>query len=207
MNHGQILAKPRSGQAGNLPSDQGREQVSQPRKGKYGIAEYTGTCRICGREDESTELHHIISRNQIKKSSKEDLCHLIPGIIRSGIPILQEDPPIEELREYAIHNLPGNIVEICGGCHDMTRSSDLWRRNQIKRERKELREEGKPWLRRMHFQRSPEQLQLLEEKRKDSGLFQCEGFATSTKQRCQNPVENEGDYCDTHEYQRGGQNE
>jgi len=177
--------------------------VSEPRKGKYGIAEYTGKCRICGREGQSTELHHIISRNQIKKASKEDLWHLIPGIIRSGIPILQYNPTIEELREYAIHNLPGNIVEICGGCHDMTRSSDKWRKHQIKRERKKLRKEEKSWQRRMYHQRTPEQLQLLKDKRKASGFFQCEGFAVTTEQRCQKDVEEEGGYCDTHQYQRG----
>ena len=180
--------------------------MSKPRKGKYGIAEYTGTCRICGREAQSTEFHHIISRNQIKKASKEDLWHLIPGIIRSGIPILQEDPPIEELREYAIHNLPGNIVEICGGCHDMTRSSDKWRSNQMKRERKKSREEDKIWKRKMNFKRSPEELQRQEDNRKAAGLFQCEGFAVTTEQRCQKAVEEEGSYCDTHEYQRGGMN-
>ena len=177
--------------------------MSEPRKGRYGIAEYTGKCRICGREGESTELHHIISRNQIKKASKKDLWHLIPGIIRSGIPILQDNPPIEELRKYAIHNLPGNIVEICGGCHDMTRSSDKWKSNQMKRESKKLREEGKSWQGKMYSQRTPEHIKQMFLKRKGSGLFQCEGFAVTTEQRCRKKVEEEGSYCDTHEYQRG----
>ena len=107
---------------------------------KYGVIK-TGICRICGRDDKSTEMHHIISQNQIRKASKIDLQWLMPGIIRAGINLIKENPSEEEVRKYAINNLPGNIVELCGGCHDLTRSSHVWRKNKTEKEDKKFRKE------------------------------------------------------------------
>ena len=156
--------------------------------------EVTGTCRICGRTDLPTEMHHIISRHQIKKASKLDLLHLVPGIIRAGTPILQKDPSLEELRDYAINHLPGNITELCGGCHDMTRSSDKWRKAQIRREKRKLRRNGAAaggGSRRERVRKRRE------EKRRRRGLFQCKGNIRSGR-RCEIAVKGEGAYCKYH---------
>ena len=53
----------------------------------------TGVCRIC-RSEGYTEMHHIISQAKIKKLCRDDLL-----------------------------TNPGNIVELCRECHDLTDSS------------------------------------------------------------------------------------
>ena len=170
-------------------------------KKRYDV-EVTGICRICGREDLPTEMHHVISRNQINNASKQDLLYLVPGIIRAGTPILQSSPTVDDLRKYAINNLPGNIVELCGGCHDLTRSSDLWRKNQIKREKRKIREENNPRpkskYRGGNWGKNRERVRKKREAaRKKKGLFQCEGKIRSGR-RCEKSVTKEGDYCNLH---------
>ena len=178
---------------------------------RYG-KEVTGVCQICGREDLPTEMHHIISRNQINRANKQDLMHLAPGIIRAGTPI-NTTTTEDEIRKYAIDNLPGNIVELCGGCHDLTRSSDLWRTKQIERERKKIQQENrkarqasnpskkvsagsKEWLK----NRGKLKNKRLNKIKRD-GLFQCEGKIRSGR-RCEKGVVKEGDYCSYHTHQR-----
>ena len=174
-------------------------------KKRYDV-EVTGICRICGREDLPTEMHHIISRNQINRANKQDLWHLAPGIIRAGTP-LNSTTTEDEIRKYAINNMPGNIVELCGGCHDLTRSSDLWRTNQIKREKRKIRQENNPpkksRFRGGDWGKNRERVRKKREAaRKKKGLFQCEGKIRSGR-RCERGVSKEGDYCPGHSSQRG----
>ena len=154
-----------------------------------------------------TEMHHIISRNQIKRATKLDLLQLVPGIIRAGTPILQKDPSLEDLRNYAINNLPGNIVEVCGGCHDMTTSSDKWRKGQIRRDKRKLRRIRAVQRRNAAAggitggsSRRETVRKRREEKRKRRGLFQCEGNIRSGR-RCEIAVKEEGAYCTYHKGQ------
>ena len=139
----------------------------------------TGECKICGRSNLPTEMHHIISRGQINRASKVDLHYLSPGLIRAGLTLEEiNEIEVEELRKLIINKLPSNIIELCGGCHDLTASSEKWRRNQKKRERRKRR-------------------------RKKSAYpleHRCVGTKRNGK-RCRHKVELEGEYCRTHKYQ------
>jgi hypothetical protein len=67
--------------------------------------EVTGICRICGVEG-LTEMHHIISQAKAKKLGRDDLL-----------------------------TNPGNIVELCIECHDMTDSSVFFRLHHAHRKK------------------------------------------------------------------------
>tara|TARA_Y100000589_G_scaffold315624_1_gene339376 strand:+ start:223 stop:702 length:480 start_codon:yes stop_codon:yes gene_type:complete len=146
----------------------------------------TGTCKICGRSDLPTEMHHIISRGQINRASKVDLHHLAPGLIRAGLTLEEiNEIEVEELRKLIINKLPSNIIEVCGGCHDLTVSSEIWRKNQKKREKRKVRNKRK-WRRK----KSAYPLE-----------HQCVGTVRNGR-RCRHKVELEGEYCKTHAYQK-----
>jgi len=83
-------------------------------------------CELCGRIDSKTEFHHIIGRAQINKLSRVDMEYLIPALVKSsGIPLMDVRRfSVEKLRYSLIHKWPNNIIEVCGGCHDLTESSD-----------------------------------------------------------------------------------
>ncbi len=145
----------------------------------------TGECKICGRSNLPTEMHHIISKGQINRASKVDLHYLSPGLIRAGLTLEEiNEIEVEELRKLVINKLPSNIIELCGGCHDLTASSEKWRRNQQKRERRKARNKRK-------------------RRRKKSAYpleHRCVGRKRNGK-RCGHKVELEGEYCSTHKYQ------
>ena len=180
---------------------------------KYkGVGNYQQTKEFLKRWEEWTEMHHIISKNQIKRANRQDLMHLAPGIIRAGTP-LNSTTTEDELRKYSVNNLPGNVVELCGGCHDLTRSSDLWRTNQIKRERKQIQKENRKARQASNSskKRSAQSTEYLKNRQriknkrlnaiKKKGLFQCEGKIQSGR-RCERGVAKEGDYCKYHTHQR-----
>ncbi len=96
---------------------------------RYGV-EVTGVCRICGRSETTTEMHHIISQARINKMTAKELDHLLPGVIRVSDKPLQRGLTIEGKRSLAVEKMPGNIVELCGGCHDMTTASESFFRYQ-----------------------------------------------------------------------------
>lgn len=114
-------------------------------------------CTICGFEG-YTEMHHIISKSKIEKIGRKDLL-----------------------------NNPGNIIELCRECHDLTDSSEyrLWRIKQnpkTKRTREEVR---------LHR----------EKKRERKGLFQCQGRLRRGKgRRCEVSIEQPG-FCRIHKSQ------
>jgi hypothetical protein len=117
--------------------------------------EVTGVCKICEAEGK-TEMHHIISQSKIEKMERPDLL-----------------------------TNPGNLIELCIPCHDLTDSSIFrrwWKSNPkgVRRSREEVRK-GR------------------EKKRLKKGLFQCKGHIKSGRQ-CEKGLEEEG-YCRTHLWQ------
>jgi hypothetical protein len=142
---------------------------------RYGV-EISGSCRICGRSETITEMHHIISRGRVKKMSEKELHHLLPGVIRSSDTPLSRGLTIDEIRILIIEKLPGNIVELCGGCHDMTKASESYFKRQMARIEKAI---------------PPEEYQ---------GDGRCQGTTMAGRQ-CRIWDTTDG-YCSTHEYQR-----
>ena len=166
--------------------------MSKERYGKI----VTGQCSICGRNDDPTEMHHIISRRQIKKASLVDLHYLSPGLIRSGLTYGEiDDTDIDTLRIMIINHLPQNLIELCGGCHDLTEASDKWLNSQKRKEKRKILSEMTT-RERTYFKR--------QRRRERKGLFQCQGIIKSGR-RCEHGVKIEGDYCKTHEYQQNNQ--
>lgn len=129
--------------------------------------EVTGTCRICGAEG-MTEMHHIISQAKAKKIDREDL----------------------------ITN-PGNIVELCLECHDLTDSSIFFRLHHAKRKHlKELEKEGDDVRQRNRKVRS----RNIAEQRKETG--RCHAMLKNGKRRCLQPCEEGELTCRNHWRQR-----
>ena len=152
----------------------------------------TTVCSICGRENQATEMHHIISRKQINSASAIDLHHLAPGLIRSGLTYEEVDnADIDSLRIMIINHLPQNIIELCGGCHDLTEASDKWLKSQRRKEKRKtlskLSKRERTFIRRQNRWRR-------------KGHFQCQG-QTKMNRRCEIGVPKEGGYCRTHKYQ------
>ena len=122
--------------------------------------EVTGKCRICGAEGE-TQMHHIVSVSVIEKIGRTELL-----------------------------TNPGNIVELCIECHELT-DTHLYRR-WIKKKKPRV-ETKKDQRERVRLER--------EKKRERKGLFQCAGTVKSQGRRCEMGVRKEGSYCSYHKWQ------
>jgi hypothetical protein len=131
--------------------------------------EVTGTCRICGFEGK-TEIHHIISQSKIAKINRPELL-----------------------------TNPGNLVELCLECHDLTDSSIFYRLHESKSQELEEMKPNKRRQRQVYY--SKKRKPLLEERKKKHG--QCQGkVASRSGRRCQNACEPGEVTCKTHRHQR-----
>jgi len=113
--------------------------------------EVTGVCRIC-QTDGFTEMHHIISQAKAKKLGREDLL-----------------------------TNPGNIVELCIECHELTDSSIFFRLHHAHRKKLRVLDENKDDIR---AQKRKYRSRKITEERQEQG--RCHAMLRNGKRRCLN---------------------
>jgi hypothetical protein len=97
---------------------------------------------------------------------------------------------IEKIGRPELLTNPGNIIELCIECHELT-DTHLYRR-WIKKKKPRV-ETKKDQRERVRLER--------EKKRERKGLFQCAGTLKSQDRRCEMGVRKEGSYCLYHKWQ------
>ena len=131
--------------------------------------EVKGVCRICGFVGR-TEMHHIISQAKIAKIGKPELL-----------------------------TNPGNIVELCLECHDLTDSSIFFRLHESKLSELEKVKLNERRHRDIYY--SKRRKPNLEARKREFG--QCQGtIARKNGRRCENACEAGEITCKTHREQR-----
>lgn len=131
--------------------------------------EVLGLCKICGFEGK-TEMHHIISQAKIEKIGKPELL-----------------------------TNPGNIIELCLECHDLTDSSIFYRLHESKLSELEKVKPNERRQRAIYY--SKRRRPNLEARKRKFG--QCNGIiARKNGRRCQNACEPGEITCKTHQNQR-----
>ena len=129
--------------------------------------EVTGVCRICNSHG-PTEMHHIISQSKANKIDRPEL----------------------------ITN-PGNIVELCIKCHELTDSFTFYELHKAKSSELDLIEAGKQFAKNTRWKKK---------KRKKSELYKihgrCLAMVRGGRRRCYQVCEPGEVTCRTHRSKR-----